>query len=139
MLSSHIRFAHFTSSSLSSLRHNSCSSMSSSSSSSWIPFQDTDHTKSKKVWIWTKNKQVITAAVERGWNTFIFPSHLPQLASDCSCNFYSLFFSPFHSLQFNFILFCCLFYWCIFIILIFSMTIITLPHTLKLLFTMEFE
>lgn len=84
MLSSHIRFAHFTSSSLSSLRHNSCSSMSSSSSSSWIPFQDTDHTKSKKVWIWTKNKQVITAAVERGWNTFIFPSHLPQLASDCS-------------------------------------------------------
>ncbi|XP_059282726.1 uncharacterized protein LOC132036405 isoform X1 [Lycium ferocissimum] len=36
--------------------------------------------KKKRVWIWTENKQVMTAAVERGWNTFIFPSnrqHLP--------------------------------------------------------------
>jgi hypothetical protein len=43
------------------------------------------------VWIWTKNKQVMTAAVERGWNTFIFPSNFPQLANDWSCMyFYSL-------------------------------------------------
>lgn len=41
--------------------------------------------KSKKtVWIWTENKQVMTAAVERGWNTFIFPSYLQDLALEWS-------------------------------------------------------
>lgn len=41
--------------------------------------------KSKKiVWIWTENKQVMTAAVERGWNTFIFPSNRQDLAHECS-------------------------------------------------------
>ncbi|CAL0321751.1 unnamed protein product [Lupinus luteus] len=34
----------------------------------------------KRVWIWTQNKHVMTSAVERGWNTFIFPSHLHHLA-----------------------------------------------------------
>ncbi|XP_047335291.1 3-dehydroquinate synthase homolog [Impatiens glandulifera] len=40
--------------------------------------------KKKLVWIWTENKQVMTAAVERGWNTFLFPSHRRQLADDWS-------------------------------------------------------
>lgn len=38
----------------------------------------------KLVWIWTENKQVMTAAVERGWNTFIFSSHCRALASEWS-------------------------------------------------------
>lgn len=37
----------------------------------------------KKVWIWTENKQVMTAAVERGWNSFLFSC--PELADDWSC------------------------------------------------------
>ncbi|KAJ7974432.1 3-dehydroquinate synthase [Quillaja saponaria] len=40
--------------------------------------------KSKRVWIWTENKQAMTAAVERGWNTFIFSSQHRQLANDWS-------------------------------------------------------
>ncbi|KAI3784815.1 hypothetical protein L1987_43920 [Smallanthus sonchifolius] len=40
--------------------------------------------KKKEVWIWTENKQVMTAAVERGWNTFIFSSLHRQLATDWS-------------------------------------------------------
>ncbi|MFS7970762.1 putative 3-dehydroquinate synthase II [Helianthus anomalus] len=41
--------------------------------------------KKKEVWIWTNNKQVMTAAVERGWNTFIFSSiHHRQIATDWS-------------------------------------------------------
>nr|UIP35188.1 3-dehydroquinate synthase 2 [Leucojum aestivum] len=28
----------------------------------------------KVVWVWTESKQVMTAAVERGWRTFVFPS-----------------------------------------------------------------
>ncbi|XP_052189236.1 uncharacterized protein LOC127799335 [Diospyros lotus] len=40
--------------------------------------------KKKKVWIWTENKQVMTAAVERGWNTFLFPSHSRDLAQQWS-------------------------------------------------------
>ncbi|KAJ0043434.1 hypothetical protein Pint_19269 [Pistacia integerrima] len=36
--------------------------------------------KSKRVWIWTENQQVMTAAVERGWNTFLFLSQNHQLA-----------------------------------------------------------
>ncbi|XP_020276250.1 uncharacterized protein LOC109850613 isoform X2 [Asparagus officinalis] len=30
--------------------------------------------QSKLVWVWTESKQVMTAAVERGWSTFLFPS-----------------------------------------------------------------
>ncbi|KDP45492.1 hypothetical protein JCGZ_09741 [Jatropha curcas] len=40
--------------------------------------------KSKRVWIWTQSKQVMTAAVERGWNTFIFSSHHKELVNDWS-------------------------------------------------------
>lgn len=40
--------------------------------------------ESKLVWIWTANKQVMTAAVERGWNTFIFNFDCSQLAKDWS-------------------------------------------------------
>jgi len=82
-LLSQIGFAQFTpppSTSNTRLRHNPSSSM-----SSWTPLKDTDNKKSKKVWIWTENKQVMTAAVERGWNTFIFSSNLPHLANDWSC------------------------------------------------------
>ncbi|XP_058228135.1 uncharacterized protein LOC131336359 isoform X2 [Rhododendron vialii] len=38
----------------------------------------------KRVWIWTENKQVMTAAVERGWNTFVFSSQCRALASEWS-------------------------------------------------------
>lgn len=40
---------------------------------------------SKLVWIWTENKQVMTNAVERGWNTFVFPSNRRDLANEWSC------------------------------------------------------
>ncbi|XP_038698860.1 3-dehydroquinate synthase homolog isoform X2 [Tripterygium wilfordii] len=40
--------------------------------------------QSKRVWIWTKSKQVMTAAVERGWNTFLFSSKNRQLADEWS-------------------------------------------------------
>ncbi|XP_040972738.1 3-dehydroquinate synthase homolog isoform X2 [Gossypium hirsutum] len=39
---------------------------------------------SKKVWIWTENSQVMTAAVERGWDTFIFSSLNQGLANEWS-------------------------------------------------------
>ncbi|EXB94290.1 3-dehydroquinate synthase [Morus notabilis] len=39
---------------------------------------------SKRVWIWTENKQVMTAAVERGWNTFIFSPESRKLSDDWS-------------------------------------------------------
>uniref|UniRef100_M1AJ13 3-dehydroquinate synthase n=1 Tax=Solanum tuberosum TaxID=4113 RepID=M1AJ13_SOLTU len=42
------------------------------------------NSKKKTVWIWTENKQVMTAAVERGWNTFIFPSNRQDLALEWS-------------------------------------------------------
>lgn len=54
-----------------------------SCSSSWTLFDEAGK-RSKKVWIWTNNKQVMTAAVERGWNTFVFSSHHRQLAHDWS-------------------------------------------------------
>lgn len=38
----------------------------------------------KQVWIWSENKQVMTTAVERGWNTFIFPFNRRDLATDWS-------------------------------------------------------
>ncbi|KAJ0098706.1 hypothetical protein Patl1_22178 [Pistacia atlantica] len=40
--------------------------------------------KSKRVWIWTENRQVMTAAIERGWNTFFFLSQNHQLAKHWS-------------------------------------------------------
>ncbi|KAL6994235.1 hypothetical protein U1Q18_012342 [Sarracenia purpurea var. burkii] len=51
----------------------------------------------KLVWIWTENKRVMTAAVERGWNTFVFSSHCRGLANEWSCKIsqlISLFFFP---------------------------------------------
>ncbi|XP_057834416.1 uncharacterized protein LOC131044943 isoform X6 [Cryptomeria japonica] len=41
-----------------------------------------NHDQEKIVWIWTENKHVMTTAVERGWNTFIFSSDSEQLASE---------------------------------------------------------
>ncbi|KAK6155108.1 hypothetical protein DH2020_009356 [Rehmannia glutinosa] len=38
----------------------------------------------KKVWVWTEKKEVMTAAVERGWNTFIFHPHCRELAAEWS-------------------------------------------------------
>ncbi|KAL0343901.1 UNVERIFIED_CONTAM: 3-dehydroquinate synthase [Sesamum angustifolium] len=38
----------------------------------------------KQVWIWTEKKEVMTAAVERGWNTFIFQPDFRQLAAEWS-------------------------------------------------------
>lgn len=42
--------------------------------------------KAKKVWIWTECKEVMTVAVERGWNTFIFSSDNRELSDEWSCN-----------------------------------------------------
>ncbi|KAM0849825.1 hypothetical protein ACQ4PT_053446 [Festuca glaucescens] len=36
----------------------------------------------KTVWVWTENRQVMTAAVERGWSTFLFRSK--ELSEDWS-------------------------------------------------------
>lgn len=90
------------------IRHynNPSSSMtpSCSCSSSWTLFDETGK-RSKKVWIWTNNKQVMTAAVERGWNTFVFSSHHRQLAHDWSCQsplFGSKFYYSFHLWLFSF-------------------------------------
>ncbi|KAL2335545.1 hypothetical protein Fmac_016758 [Flemingia macrophylla] len=65
------------------LRHRHNSPCSSSMSASCISSDDTGK-RSKRVWIWTSNELVMTAAVERGWNTFVFPSHHRQLAHDWS-------------------------------------------------------
>ncbi|CAB4275054.1 unnamed protein product [Prunus armeniaca] len=40
--------------------------------------------KSKRVWVWTESKRVMTASVERGWNTFIFSSRSRELADEWS-------------------------------------------------------
>ncbi|CAA0828435.1 Unknown protein [Striga hermonthica] len=42
------------------------------------------NSQKKKVWIWTEKKEVMTAAVERGWNTFVFRSDRRELAADWS-------------------------------------------------------
>nr|XP_019704561.1 uncharacterized protein LOC105041704 isoform X3 [Elaeis guineensis] len=44
------------------------------------------HERSKLVWVWTESRQVMTAAVERGWSTFIFGSEPPskELANEWS-------------------------------------------------------
>ncbi|XP_038903473.1 3-dehydroquinate synthase homolog [Benincasa hispida] len=39
---------------------------------------------SKGVWIWSECQQVMTAAVERGWSTFIFSPHNTELADEWS-------------------------------------------------------
>ncbi|KAI9121349.1 hypothetical protein K1719_008382 [Acacia pycnantha] len=62
------------------LRYTRCLSMASPSETSSLGTGK----KSKRVWIWTKNKQVMTAAVERGWDTFIFSPQHRQLATDWS-------------------------------------------------------
>jgi hypothetical protein len=41
----------------------------------------------KTVWVWTENRQVMTAAVERGWSTFLFGSK--DLGEDWSCQNHS--------------------------------------------------
>ncbi|XP_051119681.1 uncharacterized protein LOC127243614 isoform X2 [Andrographis paniculata] len=38
----------------------------------------------KQVWVWTEKKEVMTAAVERGWNTFIFHHQNRDLALEWS-------------------------------------------------------
>ncbi|KAK9682414.1 hypothetical protein RND81_10G072400 [Saponaria officinalis] len=40
--------------------------------------------ETKLVWIWTESKQVMTTAVERGWDTFIFDSNFAELAKEWS-------------------------------------------------------
>ncbi|XVF58233.1 hypothetical protein PTKIN_Ptkin07bG0048100 [Pterospermum kingtungense] len=48
------------------------------------PVSTSSYEQSKRVWIWTENSQVMTAAVERGWKTFLFPSQNHGLASEWS-------------------------------------------------------
>ncbi|KAM1613612.1 hypothetical protein PS2_002090 [Malus domestica] len=40
--------------------------------------------ESKKVWVWTESRQVMTAAIKRGWNTFVFPFQSRELADEWS-------------------------------------------------------
>ncbi|KAL5722683.1 hypothetical protein ACHQM5_006174 [Ranunculus cassubicifolius] len=47
-----------------------------------ITSQESSSRNEKLVWIWTENKHVMTTAVERGWNTFIFTSHNKSLANE---------------------------------------------------------
>ncbi|KAL6552998.1 hypothetical protein OROGR_006840 [Orobanche gracilis] len=42
------------------------------------------NSRKKKVWIWTEKKEVMTAAVESGWNTFIFRSHRREVSAEWS-------------------------------------------------------
>ncbi|KAK1307923.1 hypothetical protein QJS10_CPA09g00425 [Acorus calamus] len=64
--------------------HPHISMSSSSSSSAGAPRNQ--KRRSKTVWVWTESKQVMTAAVERGWDTFVFDSghRFRQLALDWS-------------------------------------------------------
>ncbi|XWS32850.1 hypothetical protein CRYUN_Cryun22dG0025500 [Craigia yunnanensis] len=48
------------------------------------PVSTSLYEQSKRVWIWTENGQVMTAAVERGWNTFMFSSQNQGLAAEWS-------------------------------------------------------
>uniref|UniRef100_A0A1D1YZ45 3-dehydroquinate synthase n=3 Tax=Anthurium amnicola TaxID=1678845 RepID=A0A1D1YZ45_9ARAE len=38
----------------------------------------------KLVWVWTESQQVLTAAVESGWSTFVFPGDSRELANEWS-------------------------------------------------------
>ncbi|MED6205601.1 hypothetical protein PIB30_019162 [Stylosanthes scabra] len=42
------------------------------------------NSKSKTVWIWTTTPLVVTSALERGWNTFIFSTQNQNLPLHCS-------------------------------------------------------
>lgn len=73
------------------------------------------HERSKVVWVWTESRQVMTAAVERGWNTFIFGSEprSKELAHEWSCKLVrkrgDWVFVPvliFHPFNFNFLTSC---------------------------------
>lgn len=74
-----------------SLGHNCGALICSSSKSSSVPYD-----QSKRVWIWTESKQVMLTAVERGWDTFIFPSRRRELAHEWSCKLFLLFSLMFH-------------------------------------------
>ncbi|MQL89654.1 hypothetical protein Taro_022231 [Colocasia esculenta] len=40
--------------------------------------------REKMVWVWTESTQVMTAAVERSWNSFVFPGSSRDLAQEWS-------------------------------------------------------
>lgn len=63
----------------------SCCSEAMPRASSSSSVTSADYERAKEVWVWTENKQVMTAAVERGWNTFLFSSQNQGLASEWSC------------------------------------------------------
>jgi len=44
----------------------------------------------KAVWVWTKNKDVMTASVEGGWTTFVFTPDTKELANQWTCVFSAL-------------------------------------------------
>lgn len=56
-----------------------CAKMASNSSAKRV-----NGVESKLVWVWTERKEVMTAAVERGWNTFVFSEDRLHLADDWS-------------------------------------------------------
>ena len=39
----------------------------------------------KSVWMWTKSKDVMTASIERGWDTFIFTPATQHLCEEWKC------------------------------------------------------
>jgi hypothetical protein len=45
----------------------------------------------KTVWVWTKSKDVMTASVERGWDTFIFTPKTQPLCEEWKCKFIDFF------------------------------------------------
>ncbi|KMZ68173.1 3-dehydroquinate synthase II [Zostera marina] len=51
-----------------------------SSSHSKVP--EIQNRVDKLVWVWTENKQVMTSALERGWDTFLFHSTDKSIADD---------------------------------------------------------
>jgi hypothetical protein len=42
-------------------------------------------TRTKDVWVWTRNRDVMSAAVESGWTTLIFTPDTTDLAYDWTC------------------------------------------------------
>jgi len=52
----------------------------------------------KTVWVWTENRQVMKAAVERGWSTFLFGSK--DLGEDWSCENNYFLLSQVHNIMF---------------------------------------
>ena len=54
----------------------------------------------KSVWMWTKSKDVMTASIERGWDTFIFTPETRHLCEEWKCKLiYQLHPSPFILLE----------------------------------------